>query len=219
MIATAASPAASALGSATLVTLAEAARDLVEVGRFLSLRNFVPATSGNFSRRLDARTAAVTRSGVDKGELTEADVLVADIHAPPPPGASAETPLHLQLYRERPEVGAVLHTHSVVSALLSSLREADGGVVLHNLELLKALGDTRTHEATVVVPVFPNDQDVPRLAERVSAELARRPEAVGYLIAGHGLYAWGRSVPEARRHTVALEHLLTCELERMRLCR
>ncbi|WP_437832885.1 methylthioribulose 1-phosphate dehydratase [Sorangium sp. So ce1153] len=200
-------------------TLAEAARELVEAGRFLSLRSFVPATSGNFSRRLDARTVAVTRSGVDKGELTEADILVADIHAPPPPGSSAETPLHLHLYRERSGVAAVLHTHSVVSALLSSLREAEGAIALRGFELLKALGDTRTHEATVVIPVFPNDQDVPRLAERVSAELARRPEAVGYLIAGHGLYAWGRSVREARRHTVALEHLLTCELERMRICR
>lgn len=212
----AASPAAASTAS---TSLAEAARELVEVGRFLSLRDAVPATSGNLSRRLDARTAAVTRSGVDKGELTDADILVADIHAPPPPGSSAETPLHLQLYRERPEVAAVLHTHSVVSALLSSLREAEGGIALRGFELLKALGDTRTHEATVVVPVFPNDQDVPRLAERVSAELARRPEAVGYLIAGHGLYAWGRSMREARRHTVALEHLLTYELEKMRLQR
>ncbi|WP_437582046.1 methylthioribulose 1-phosphate dehydratase [Sorangium sp. So ce887] len=212
----AASPAAAFPAS---TPLAEAARELVEAGRFLSLRDAVPATSGNLSRRLDARTAAVTRSGVDKGELTDADILVVDIHAPPPPGSSAETPLHLHLYRERPGVAAVLHTHSVVSALLSSLREAEGGIVLRGFELLKALGDTRTHEATVVVPVFPNDQDVPRLAERVSAELARRPEAVGYLIAGHGLYAWGRSMREARRHTVALEHLLTYELEKMRLRR
>ncbi|AUX48693.1 methylthioribulose-1-phosphate dehydratase [Sorangium cellulosum] len=211
-----ASPLARATASAAL---AEAAREIVEAGRFLSLRDAVPATSGNLSRRLDARTVAVTRSGVDKGELTDADILAADIHAPPPPGSSAETPLHLQLYRELPGVGAVLHTHSIVSALLSSLLEAEGGIVLRGFELLKALGDTRTHEATVVIPVFPNDQDVPRLAERVSAELARRPEAVGYLIAGHGLYAWGRSMREARRHTVALEHLLTYELEKMRICR
>jgi methylthioribulose-1-phosphate dehydratase len=199
--------------------LAEAARDIVEVGRFLSLRDFVPATSGNFSSRLDARHAAVTRSGVDKGELTEADVLALDIHAPPPPGSSAETPLHLHLYRDRPHVNAVLHTHSRVSALLSQWRQAEGELRLTGYELLKALGDTRTHEATVRVPIFPNDQDIPRLAARVSEELARRPEAVAYLIAGHGLYTWGRSLAEARRHTVALEHLLTYELETMKVRR
>jgi methylthioribulose-1-phosphate dehydratase len=200
-------------------TLAEAAREIVEVGQFLSLRNFVPATSGNLSRRLDARSVALTRSGVDKGELRTEDVIVVELDGPPPVGASAETPLHLQLYRDRADVAAVVHTHSVAAALLSSLREPEGEVRLAGLELLKALGDTRTHEVTVSIPVFPNDQDVPAMAQRVSRALAERPDCVGYLIAGHGLYAWGRSMAEARRHTVALEHLLTYELERMKVSR
>ncbi|MBZ4419283.1 methylthioribulose 1-phosphate dehydratase [Myxococcus sp. RHSTA-1-4] len=203
----------------TAISLADAAREIVEVGRFLSVRNFVPATSGNFSRRLDANHAAVTRSGVDKGELVDADILALDLHAPPPPGSSAETHLHLHLYRDRPHVAAVLHTHSMVSALLSQLRQGEGELLLRGYELLKALGDTRTHETTVSLRIFPNDQDIPRLAARVSEELARRPEAVAYLIAGHGLYAWGRSMAEARRHTVALEHLLTYELETMKVRR
>ncbi|MCY1039847.1 methylthioribulose 1-phosphate dehydratase [Corallococcus sp. bb12-1] len=204
---------------APATSLSEAAREIVEVGRFLSVRNFVPATSGNFSRRLDARSAAVTRSGVDKGELVEADVLVADLHAPPPEGASAETPLHLQLYRDRPDAQAVLHTHSVVSALLSNLRQSEGELVLQDFELLKALGDTRTHEAAVSIPILPNDQDIPRLASQVTAMLEQRRELVAYLIAGHGLYTWGRSMAEARRHVVALEHLLTYELEKMKVRR
>ncbi|WP_343073520.1 methylthioribulose 1-phosphate dehydratase, partial [Pyxidicoccus fallax] len=199
--------------------LAEAAREIVQVGQFLSLRNFVPATSGNFSRRLDARHAAVTRSGVDKGELTEADILALDILAPPPPGSSAETHLHLHLYRDRPHVQAVLHTHSMVSALLSQLRQAERELRLTGYELLKALGDNRTHETTISIPIFPNDQDIPRLAARVSEDLAKRPDTVAYLIAGHGLYTWGRSMAEARRHTVALEHLLTYELETMKVRR
>jgi methylthioribulose-1-phosphate dehydratase len=49
--------------------------------------------------------------------------------------------------------------------------------------------------------------------------LAKRPDTVAYLIAGHGLYAWGRDMAEARRHTVALEHLLTYELEKMKVRR
>jgi len=41
----------------------------------------------------------------------------------------------------------------------------------------------------------------------------------GYLIDGHGLYAWGRDMPEARRHLEAFEFLLGCELELRRLQR
>ena len=69
------------------------------------------------------------------------------------------------------------------------------------------------------VPIFPNDQDVPRLAARVQEYMAGHPEVHGYLIAGHGLYTWGRSVEEACRHVEAFEFLLACEIELRRLGR
>lgn len=197
--------------------LTDAARELARTGRFFGGRGSVPATSGNFSVRVGARRVAITRSGVDKGDLTAADVLAADIDAPPPAGASAETPLHLALYRDFPEVGAVVHTHPDAAAVLSLVHAAEGEVVLTGWELLKALRGVVSHEARVAVPVFPNDQDVPALAERVSAALAGRPGAVAYLLAGHGLYAWGATMAEAQRHAVALEHLLTCELQRRKI--
>lgn len=189
---------------------------LVEVGRFFAARGSVPATSGNFSVRLDARSCAITRSGVDKGELSLTDILSADIHAPPPAGSSAETPLHLALYRDRPEVGAVIHTHADAAAVLSF----DGAdLTLSGWELLKAFAGVTTHEATVNIPVFPNEQDTSALAARVSARLAREPAAPAYLLSGHGLYTWGRTLAEAKRHAVALEHLLACELLRRRISR
>ena len=43
------------------------------------------------------------------------------------------------------------------------------------------------------------------------------PNTWGYLIAGHGLYAWGRDISEARRHLDAFEFMLGCELEMRRL--
>ena len=220
---------------------AEAARELVRVGRFFSGRGSVPATSGNFSMRVadeaakeraqaasqqaasqqaaraPSRRIAITRSGVDKGDLTEADILVADIDAPPPAGSSAETPLHLALYRDRPDCAAVVHTHADAAAILSAAHAEEGALRLTGWELLKALRGVTSHEARVEIPVFGNDQDVPALAVRVSASLAGRPGAVAYLLAGHGLYTWGSTVAEARRHAVALEHLLTCELQRRRL--
>lgn len=187
----------------------DVARELVDVGRFFAARGVVPATSGNFSARTGARTAVITRSGVDKGALTVGDILHADIDSPPPAGASAETPLHLRLYRDRPEIQAIVHTHADSAAVISRL---GGDVVLTGWELQKALRGVTSHEATVTIPVFDNDQDVPALAERIAARLARMPDVAAYLLAGHGLYAWGCSLSEARRHAVALEHLFTCEL-------
>lgn len=194
----------------------DAARALADVGRFFAARGSVPATSGNFSLRLDARSCAITRSGVDKGELSPDDVLVADIHAPPPAGASAETPLHLALYRDRPETGAVIHTHADAAAILSF---AGADLALSGWELLKAFTGVTSHETTVSILVFPNEQDTTALAGRVSARLATETSAPAYLLAGHGLYTWGRTLAEARRHAVALEHLLACELERRRIVR
>jgi methylthioribulose-1-phosphate dehydratase len=191
-----------------------AVRALIDVGRAFAARGSVPATSGNFSLRLDERRVAITRSGTDKGALVPADILIADLEAPPPPGASAETPLHLALYRDRPAARAVIHTHADAAAVLS---RAGGDVVLTGWELQKALAGVTSHEASICIPVFPNDQDVPALAARVSARLREVPAAPAYLLAGHGLYTWGGSLAESARHAVALEHLLVCELDHRKL--
>jgi methylthioribulose-1-phosphate dehydratase len=186
----------------------------VEVGRAFAARGSVPATSGNFSLRLDERRVAITRSGADKGALVPADILTVDLEAPPPPGASAETPLHFALYRARPAVRAVIHTHADAAAVLSL---AGDDLLLTGWELLKAFTGVMSHEARVTIPVLANDQDVPALAARASARLAAMPAAPAYLLAGHGLYTWGDSLAEATRHAIALEHLLACELDRRKL--
>jgi methylthioribulose-1-phosphate dehydratase len=68
------------------------------------------------------------------------------------------------------------------------------------------------------VPVLPNSQDMPTLAAQVDALLDRQC-LWGYLIDGHGLYAWGADMAQARRHLDAFEFLLSCELELRRLHR
>ena len=68
----------------------------------------------------------------------------------------------------------------------------------------------------VDVPVLPNSQDMTELSAQVEALLDAAP-MWGYLIDGHGLYAWGRDMAEARRHLEAFEFLLHCELELRRL--
>ncbi|QNH12771.1 methylthioribulose 1-phosphate dehydratase [Xanthomonas sp. SI] len=187
--------------------------------RELSAAGWTPATSSNFSHRLDAAHAAITVSGRDKGRLVEADIMVVDFdgkavgsdHRP-----SAETLLHTQLYRRFPEIGCVLHTHSPVQTIASRLYAGAGHVRLEGYELLKALHGNQTHETAVELPVFANTQDMTVLAAQVDALLDRAP-LWGYLIDGHGLYAWGRDMAEARRHLEAIEFLLHCELELRKL--
>lgn len=197
------------------------AGEIITNVRELSHAGWTPATSSNFSRRLDDRHAAITVSGRDKGRLTEADIMVVDFdghavgsdHRP-----SAETLLHTQLYRRFPEIGCVLHTHSPTQTIASRLYAGQGHVRLEGYELLKAFHGNTTHEAAIDVPVFANTQDMPTLAAQVDALLDTQC-LWGYLIDGHGLYAWGRDMPEARRHLEAFEFLLGCELELRKLHR
>ncbi|BDE06913.1 methylthioribulose-1-phosphate dehydratase [Vulcanimicrobium alpinum] len=190
--------------------------EIAAFGRYAASRGWVPATSGNFSRRVDARHAAVTRSGIDKGAIAPGDVAVIAIDEPVPPRLSAETPLHLARYRSDAAVGAVFHVHTVAATVLSRLYEREGVVRTDGLEMHKAIG-VRTHESTVEIPIFANDQDTFALAARVEARLGADPAVPGYLLAGHGIYAWGATAADARRHLEGLEFLLACHLEERRL--
>ena len=184
-----------------------AAASLIALAAKAAARGWAPATSGNFSVRLDTHRALVTVSGRDKGELTPADTVVLDLDAPTPPRASAEAPVHAALYRRLPDAGAVVHVHTVAGTVLSRRSAADGHVVLAGLEMLKALRGITTHDARVDLRVYPNTQDMEafaRAVERDAPELA----GWGFLLAGHGLYAWGTSAAEAWRHAEALGFLL-----------
>lgn len=191
----------------------EQAQQLVEAGRRLHDQGWVPATSGNFSARVDDGVLAITVSGRHKGELTTADIMAIDYDGKPQDASkrsSAETGLHTQLYQHYPDVGAVLHTHSVNATLLSRLSSQE--LVFEDYELLKAFEGVESHEARIVVPVFANDQNIPRLAQKVQDYLDDNEHVHGYLIAGHGLYTWGSTVHDTVRHLEAFEFLFQCEL-------
>ncbi|MGN7920195.1 MULTISPECIES: methylthioribulose 1-phosphate dehydratase [Lysobacter] len=201
--------------------LSHCAGEIIVNVRELALRGWTPATSSNFSSRIDAGHVAITVSGRDKGRLTEGDIMVVDLDGQPVATShrpSAETLLHTQLYKRYPQVGCVLHTHSQTQTVASRLYAGIGHVHLEGYELLKAFSGTTTHETALDLPVYPNTQDMPTLAAQVDATLDSQP-MWGYLIDGHGLYAWGRDMAEARRHLEAFEFLLGCELELRRLQR
>jgi methylthioribulose-1-phosphate dehydratase len=190
--------------------------DIAAFGRFAASRGWVPATSGNFSRRIDAEHVAITRSGIDKGAIRAEDVAVLTLGEPLPRGVSAEAPLHLARYGTDPAIGAVFHVHTVAATVLSRLDEDAGVVRTDGLEMHKTVG-ARTHLSVVEIPVFRNDQDTAALAVDVEARLGRDAAVPGFLLAGHGLYAWGATAADARRHVEGLEFLLACHLEERRL--
>lgn len=200
--------------------LAECARQIAEAGRDLGARGWTPATSSNFSMRLDADHAAVTVSGRDKGQLGIDDIMVVDL-AGQPVGTdarpSAETALHTQIYRRFPDVGAVLHTHSRTQTVASRLFADAGLIRFEGWELQKAITGFTTHASALDLPVFANTQEMDELVGAVDAWLDAGKPLHGYLIDGHGIYAWGVDMKETRRHLEAYEFLLGCELDLIRL--
>jgi methylthioribulose-1-phosphate dehydratase len=189
--------------------------ELIEAGRVLYQRGMVPATSGNFSARLADGRIAITVSGRHKGRLTADDIMLIDAagHSLDERRPSAETSLHLQIYRRFPGAAAVLHPHSINATLLARGRGRREHLVLTDYELLKAFPGVDTHECAVTVPVFANSQDIPALAAEVDEWMERHDGPVhGYLIGGHGFYTWGATVDDAQRHVEAFEFLFDCEL-------
>jgi methylthioribulose-1-phosphate dehydratase len=192
---------------------AAAADELVRAGRRLDLRGWVLGTSGNFSVVVERQPLrlAITPSATFKGELRAEQILEMDGDGVAVgPGASrpsAEALLHVEIVRVR-GAGAVLHTHSIWSTLLSEAHGDAGGLAIEGYEMLKGLEGVRTHVHREWLPIVANDQDMKRLSAVVRAELERDPSAHGFLIRGHGLYTWGADLAQAVRHVEIFEFLL-----------
>lgn len=201
---------------------AAAAQSIMDAGRFLYGQGWSPATSSNYSARIDPSHIAITVSGRHKGLLKQDDVMVVDLQGRPVQSqcrSSAETLLHTVVYDLLPDVGAVLHTHSVKATVLSRLIADGEPLELSGYELQKAFPGYDTHESTLTVPVFDNTQDMDALSAQVLSWLRENPQQPGYLIRGHGLYTWGATMADCLRHVEAFEFLFECELEIMRIRR
>lgn len=189
---------------------AQTANELAAIGRLFYARGWVLGTSGNFSAVVSREPLrlAITSSGVDKGELAAGHILEIDDAAQVVAGAgrpSAETLLHLSVVGRR-GAGAVLHTHSIWSNIISGASGA--GLAIEGHEMLKGLDGVTTHEHREWLPVIDNSQDMPRLAQTVEQVLNEHPRAHGFLLRRHGLYTWGRDLAEAKRHVEIFEFLL-----------
>jgi len=196
---------------------------LRSIGREFHGRGWSLGTSSNYSVVVSREPLEllITVSGKDKSALGCDDFVRVDAAGRPSDGSdrmsSAETLLHCLLAEIIPGVGAVLHTHSVWGTLLSGADLPRGSLRIEGFEMLKGLEGIRTHETSEEVPIFANSQDMAELAGRIRERFAsfdwsdaRRPPCHGFLLSRHGLYTWGRTLAEARRHIEIFEFLFEC---------
>lgn len=181
-------------------------------GREFYQRNWVLGTSGNFSALLqnEPLQLCITASGNEKGVLDETHFLLVDEEAKVLQGngkPSAETLLHLTIYKHFPNAKSILHTHSVWGTILSDVHFAKGFIEISGYEMLKGLAGIATHEHTEKLPIVENSQDYVSLAKIIENVLQENPNCHGVYLRKHGLYTWGESVIEAKRHIEIFEFL------------
>jgi methylthioribulose-1-phosphate dehydratase len=194
------------------MTFQHLAENLSECGREFYRRGWVLGTSGNFSalNRREPLSLCITASGNEKGGLTGENFLEIDADGKVTGGdgkPSAETLLHLAIYRLRPEAGGVLHTHSVWGTILSDVFFERGAIQIEGYEMLKGLAGVLTHEHREIVPIVENSQDYVALSHVIENVLLENTGIHGIYLRRHGLYTWGKDVAEAKRHIEIFEFL------------
>lgn len=201
----------------TQVYLDQRTTQFLKVVRRFGQQGWTPATSSNFSYRFSGETFVMTQSGVHKAHLRKEDLLVIDQHSnvishdlnkgiKP----SAETLIHLKIYKDFPETQCVLHTHSPKSTGFSMSQDE---LVISGLEMIKAYEGKKTHESLSVLKVFENSQDMGYFCESSLSHL-KDLDVPAFVMRGHGIYAWGNSIAAAERHLEVTEFLIATEIYR-----
>jgi methylthioribulose-1-phosphate dehydratase len=187
-------------------------QQLAEAGSEFYRRGWVLGTSGNFSAVL-ARNPfriCITASGLEKGKLDDNGFLELDENSDVIRGSSkpsAETAVHQTLYRVLPDTQSVMHTHSVWGTILSDHFFDRGAIEIEGYEMLKGLAGVKTHEHKEVVPIIENSQDYDLLSGQIENVVRSNERIHGIYLRRHGLYTWGETISEARRHIEIFEFL------------
>ena len=175
------------------------------------------SSSSNYSALLDDKTVVISRSGVDKQFMKSSDFMLVDLYSKPVAPfekfrPSAETELHCHLYRNAAKnglaMGSVLHTHSKYAVHFSRQLKMKGSIVFSGFEMQKIFEGVTTHESTVEIPIVANSQEMPEITVALDAWIDAHAFPPAYLIEGHGVYAWGKTVLHAKQKLEALEYLM-----------
>lgn len=196
------------------------AAELLEAIRFFNQKGWSPATSTNYSvRSPNPSEYIISRSGVDKSKFSLEDLILinpqGEVLAPfnkPGIKSSAETEIHTHIYEKYPEVKCVLHTHSVLGTVLSQKFVSEKQIRFEGFEIQKGLDGNMTHELESILPIVPNSQVMSDILKNMDKHFTEKPSIHGFLIAGHGLYTWGKDIATAKRHIETYEFLFECFL-------
>jgi L-fuculose-phosphate aldolase len=170
-------------------------RQICEIGRRLYEKNFVAANDGNISVRLDANRVLTTPTGVSKGFMTPESMVIVDLEGRPLSTGkpSSEILLHLFIYRERPDVQAVVHAHPLHATGFAAAGLSLEGCV--TAEIIVTLGS---------IPLAPyGTPSTPKLPDTLRPYIHHHD---AFLLANHGAVTAGKDLWEAYYKMERLEH-------------
>ena len=123
-----------------MMTIQEAKEKVCEAGKLLLKEGLVARTWGNVSIKVSDTQMVITPSGRKYDELTPEEMVLVDIYTLKYEGKlkpSSELKLHCEVYKTRPHINAVIHTHQLYASIVAA---AQKDVVVLNVEHQKILG-------------------------------------------------------------------------------
>ncbi len=171
-------------------------KNLIEIGRSLYRSGMIAGTDGNLSARIDEQRVLVTRRGVAKGRLKNGDFVVVDLNGnvlKTRVQPSSEAAMHLTVYKERPDVGACIHSHPPFATSF-----AVAGIKLERNvlpEVAVFVGD---------IPLI--DYAPPGIGAISKAIQPYVADNNAFLLRNHGLLTIGRTIDEAFHRHETVEH-------------
>lgn len=183
-------------------TDAEARQSIIEVGRRLYAKSFVAANDGNISCKVSDDTIWCTPTGVSKGYMTENLLVKMHLNGEILCGTvapSSEIQMHLRVYRENPDLTAVVHAHPPAATAYAIAGRALNQAIM--TEAVLCIG-----EIPLAPYAMPGTNEVPdSIAPFVQTYN-------GCLMANHGVLSWGASLEQAWMRMESIEQYATVSL-------
>jgi methylthioribulose-1-phosphate dehydratase len=197
---------------------------ICELCRQFYTLGWASGTGGGISIK-GGRGIYMAPSGVQKERIAPDDVYILDaqsldeckvVRAPARPGLKISEcqPLFFNAFRTR-DAGAVLHNHSLWAVLAARLFAPDGGpgvFVTEGLEMQKGLRGKGCFER-VEVPIIKNTAREAQLTDSMEEAMRSHPDVDAVIVAGHGVYVWGRTWAEAKTQAECLDYLFRAAVE------
>ncbi|MDJ0626096.1 MAG: methylthioribulose 1-phosphate dehydratase [Candidatus Caenarcaniphilales bacterium] len=186
-------------------------------------KGWASGTGGGVSIRVDDSNYLIAPSGVQKEEIESKDLFVIElidcgykiIEKPENLKISACTDIFVNIYKKRKEVGAIIHSHSINSVLLTKIVNGDH-VTISKYEMLKGL-EGCNYFGSHTIPILNNVENECDLADSVAEVVEKYPLSHAVLVRDHGVYIWGRNWERAKVHAECYDYLFEAFIKEKQL--